>query len=155
MTIGPEPMIMIFLMSVRFGIRLSNSAVAQSPNRLQPFPVTPARGDSRYAAISPSAPKHRQMSSRRPALPFGRRDLHFPWVRRHPFLRQVFPRGILSLDQLHPPFPAPGFNLFLATQSIVHVTKRFHVNQAMNPIPRGESRNASLPVFANPPHQAA
>src|SRR5580700_1274 len=29
--IGPEPMIMIFLMSVRFGIRLANSAVARSP----------------------------------------------------------------------------------------------------------------------------
>jgi hypothetical protein len=68
-----------------------------------------------------------------------------------PFRRQIFPRRVPLRDQ--PLFlrSIPALQLLFAIDRLIHIIKRFVINQPMTSIPSGESLDHVVPVFPNPP----
>src|ERR1700722_8606585 len=139
--IGPDPMIKIFLMSVRFGISPQNLPLLANKNVVIPNPFK-GEGSASNAFCGVRSSFRQSAFLRASGLLHTR-------ISRKPILRQIIPVGIRRLNQCHFLLSAPALNFFLAPDRHTNVLETLKIHQPMNPIFRREARNAPFSMLPN------
>ena len=101
-----------------------------------------------------SPPRHPETSPRHPELVSGPIS---PPTRSHRFEAQphgqVAPFGVLAVDQVDLPLPPPVLELLLAGDRVNHLVEHLEVDEAMDPVARGETGQGVVPMLPQAPHQ--